>query len=77
MPGNLSNQDRQYLVDSIPGLNKVPDGNKQLLKIMMGLEQRKIDEASIVSRMQADKKSSDEIRNALSQFANQRPLFSK
>lgn len=75
MPGALSDRDREFLVASIPGLDKSPAGNRELLRIMMSIEQRKIDEAQIVSGMQRDRKSSNEIRDALNQFANSRPLF--
>lgn len=77
MPGALSDADRNFLVNSIPSLGKVPDGNRELMRIMMTLEQRKVDEAAIVTRMQADNKSSPEIRDALSQFANSRPMFAR
>lgn len=75
MPGAMSDADRKFLVDSIPGLNKLPDGNRRLLTMMMSIEQRKVEEASIVQKMQADGKNSNEIRSALGQFAAQRPLF--
>lgn len=74
MPGAMSDADRQFLVNAIPGLNKIPDGNRVLIDIMMRLEQRKVDEASIVTRMQAAGKTSNEIREALSQFGSSRPL---
>lgn len=77
MPGNMSDKDREFLVDSIPGLQKLPDGNRQLIEILTKLEQRKIDEASIVSRMQSAGKNSNEIREALTQFANSRPMFTQ
>ena len=77
MPGQMSDQDRKYLADAVPGLGKLKDGNRELIKILMTLEQRKIDEADIVSKMQADKKSTADIRAALAQFANSRPMFAR
>lgn len=77
MPGALSDKDREFLIAAIPGLNKAPDGNKQLLDIMMKLEQRKVDEAAIVSRMQKDGRPTNEIREAISQFAASRELFNR
>lgn len=75
MPGAMSDPDRKFLVEMIPGLDKLPDGNKILLDSMMRLEQRKMDEAAIVQKMQADRKSSADIREALSQYGIARPMF--
>jgi len=71
----MSDKDREFLMKSVPNLGNTQDGNRQLIKILMTMEERKIEEAQIVSRMQADRKSSNEIREALNQFGNSRPMF--
>jgi len=77
MPGAMSDKDREFLMKSVPNLGNTQDGNRQLIKILMTMEERKIEEAQIVSRMQADRKSSNEIREALNQFGNSRPMFGR
>lgn len=74
MPGAMSDPDREFLVASINGLDKLPDGNRRLMDIFMTLEQRKIEEASIVNGMRRANMGSEEIRNALNQYANDRPI---
>lgn len=74
MPGAMSDPDREFLVASINGLDKLPDGNRRLMDIFMTLEQRKIDEASIVNSMRRANMGSEDIRNALDQYANDRPI---
>ena len=46
MPGAMSDKDRQFLVASVPGLGKTPQGNRQLLEYMKKVEQRNIEVAA-------------------------------
>lgn len=70
MPGAMSDADREFLVGMLPGLAKSPQGNRQLIRILSAIEQRKIDEAQIVNKMQEAKFGTNEIREALNQYAN-------
>lgn len=45
MPGAMSDKDREFLVASVPGLTKTPQGNAQLIDMMMKVEQRNIEVA--------------------------------
>lgn len=45
MPGAMSDKDREFLVASVPGLTKTPQGNAQLIDYMLKVEQRNIEVA--------------------------------
>lgn len=74
MPGAMSDPDREFLLRTIPNLSKSPDGNKMLIKIMTALEERKVNEATIVNKMQSANMNSNQIRDALSQYAQKNSL---
>jgi hypothetical protein len=40
MPGNLSNSDREFLLSMVPNLSKTPEGNAQIIDMMIKLQQR-------------------------------------
>lgn len=74
MPGALSDADRDFLSKTIPGLASSPQGNKMLVQILSAIEQRKIEEAGIVNRMQSEGMSSNDIRSALQQYGRSRSI---
>ena len=47
MPGAMSDADRQFLQQMVPGLANTPEGNAQLLDYMKRLHQREIDVAKL------------------------------
>ena len=40
MPGAMSDKDREFLVSSVPGLTKTPEGNAKLIDYMIAIERR-------------------------------------
>ncbi|MGB1215594.1 MAG: hypothetical protein ACPG4X_19645 [Pikeienuella sp.] len=45
MPGAMSDKDREFLVSSVPGLTKTPEGNRRLIEYMIAIEQRNVEVA--------------------------------
>lgn len=40
MPGAMSDTDREFLVSSVPGLSKTPEGNRKLVEMLIKVEER-------------------------------------
>jgi len=76
MPGAMSDKDREFLVASVPGLTKTPQGNQRLVDYMMSIEQRNIDVANMAQEY-ADRNG--QIDNGfykeLSKWSAENPLF--
>jgi len=76
MPGAMSDKDREFLVASVPGLSKTPEGNRQLVNFMTQIEQRNI---QVAQRAQEYADRNGQIDNGfykeLSAWSEQNPLF--
>jgi flagellum-specific peptidoglycan hydrolase FlgJ len=76
MPGAMSNQDREFLVASVPGLGKTPEGNARLIDFMTRVEKRNIQVAQMAQTYQ---ERNGQLNNGfyqeLSAWSAQNPLF--
>lgn len=76
MPGAMSDKDREFLVASVPGLGKTPEGNARLIDFMTRVEQRNIQVAQMAQDYQ---ERNGQLNNGfyqeLSAWSAQNPLF--
>lgn len=76
MPGAMSDKDREFLVASVPGLTRTPEGNAQLIDYMMRVEKRTLEVADMMNRYVAQHGKLDPGFYAeLSQWSQANPLF--
>jgi hypothetical protein len=76
MPGALSDQDRNYLTAMQPGIEKSPEGRKQIIAVQKAIAQRDMDVARMARQYVAKHKQLDEgFYTELAQFADANPLF--
>lgn len=76
MPGAMSDSDREYLKAMQPGLEKTPEGNRQIIETTRKLNQRAID----VERFRQDYirkngRLNEGFYTALSEWSEKNPLF--
>ncbi len=79
MPGALSNQDREFLLKSVPGLATSSEGIAQLIMIKRKMAQRSQDVARLAREYRASnpRKTFDEgFYRQLADWAKENPLFS-
>ena len=76
MPGAMSDKDREFLVASVPGLTKTPEGNAKLVDFMTRVEERSI---QVAEQAQQYQERNGQIDNGfyreLSQWSEANPLF--
>ncbi len=78
MPGALSDADRQFLVASVPGLERTPEGNLKLIKYQMALNQRARDVARITDEYISKNGRLDSgFYRSLAEWSEKNPLFSE
>ena len=76
MPGAMSDKDREFLVSSVPGLTKLPDGNARLIDFMKRIEQRNIDVARLAQEYDERNGQIDNgFFKELGEWADANPLF--
>ena len=77
MPGAMSDKDREFLVASVPGLDKTPDGNRKLIQYMMLVEQRNIDVAKFANQYAQEHggRIDNDFFTALADWSEKNPLF--
>lgn len=77
MPGAMSDKDREFLVASVPGLGKTPEGNRRLIDYMMRVEQRNIDVAKFANQYAQDHggRIDNDFFTALADWSEKNPLF--
>lgn len=76
MPGALSDKDREFLQQSVPGLGQTPEGNKKIVDYMKRVAQRSVD----VDRLRQDyirknRRLDEGFYRELETFSNANPLF--
>lgn len=77
MPGAMSDKDREFLVNMMPGLSRTPGGNKLLIETMKKLAQRDVEVAQLARDYRNRRGKLDEgFYNELRQFSEANPLFS-
>jgi len=78
MPGAMSDADRQFLVNMVPGLATTPDGRKLMLDTAKKLAKRDMDVARIAREYRKKNGSIDEgFYDELNQFSQANPLFAQ
>ncbi|MEM8647200.1 MAG: hypothetical protein AAGF86_12755 [Pseudomonadota bacterium] len=77
MPGAMSDKDREFLVSSVPGLDKTPDGNRKLIDYAIRVEERKQQVAKFATQYRKENQGRLDIGfyDALAQWSEQNPLF--
>lgn len=77
MPGAMSDKDREFLVSSVPGLTKTPEGNAKLINYMIAIERRNMEVAQQAQQyMQSNGgRLDDGFYEGLARWASQTPLF--
>lgn len=76
MPGALSDQDREFLKQSIPGLVNRPEGNTRILEYMRRVEIRKIEMSRLAEAyVQRNGKLDSGFAGVAREFAASNPLF--
>lgn len=76
MPGAMSDKDREFLVSSVPGLTKTPEGNARLIEFMKRIEQRNIEVARLAQEYEARNGQIDNgFFKELGEWADANPLF--
>lgn len=76
MPGALSDKDREFLVQTVPNLEKTPEGNKKIIQYYRELNKRTAEEAKLARDYRAKHGSLDEgFYDELQQYADENPVF--
>ena len=77
MPGSMSDADREFLVASVPGLLKTPQGNAKLIEMMIKAEQRKMEVANLAQDYKDKNGGRLDYRfnRELTAWLNENPLF--
>lgn len=76
MPGAVSDRDITFLKDSQVGLDRSPEGNRQMLEAFRKLEQRKIEIAELADQyIQKNGRLDTGFNDAVREFADANPMF--
>jgi len=76
MPGALSDADRTFLVQSVPGLQQSPGGNRMIIGYMRKIAERKIEVAQMADDYRAEHGKIDEgFKRLVREHAKANPLF--
>jgi hypothetical protein len=76
MPGAMSDADREYLRNMVPGLAKTPTGNRQIIETQRRLAKREIDVAKLASEYRAKRGTLDPgFFDELQRWSESNPLF--
>jgi hypothetical protein len=78
MPGAMSDADRQFLANMVPGLATTPEGRKLMIETATKLAQRDKEVAAMARKYRQKKGNIDEgFYDELAQFSSAKPLFGK
>jgi hypothetical protein len=76
MPGAMSDKDREFLVASVPGLTKTPQGNARLIDFMKRIEQRNVEVARLANDYMRENGQLDAgFYDTLARYSEANPLF--
>ena len=76
MPGALSDKDREFLVNMVPGLTKTPEGNRRMIDYMKRLQQRNVEIAELANEYVRQTGRLDAgFYDQLEAWSEQNPLF--
>lgn len=78
LPGNTSNKDLQFLIDSVPSLSKTPQGNKLLIQVLKAKNQFQIDYGKEVNRIVQENGGTvpNNLNSQMLEFANNYQILS-
>ena len=77
MPGAMSDQDRAFLQNMVPGLSKSSGGNRMIIETQRRLAKREMDVARLAGEYRAKNGTLDpQFFQQLQQWADSNPLFS-
>ena len=77
MPGHLSDQDRNFLVQSVPGISNSREGNALLTRMMIEREKYVMRQNSEAARYINQHRSSVGLEEHLQKWADRNPMLSK
>jgi hypothetical protein len=76
MPGALSDKDREFLASMVPGIEKTPEGRKQILDTAKRLAKRQQEVSKLAREYRKKNGSMDEgFYEVLEDFSSKNPLF--
>lgn len=76
MPGAISDRDIKFLKDSQVGIDRTPEGNRQMLQAFRAIEQRKVQMAELADQyVQQHGRLDTGFNRAVRVFADENPLF--
>lgn len=76
MPGALSDKDREFLVNMVPGLGKTPQGNQLMIQTAVKLAEREREVARLAREYKKQNGRFDEgFYQVLAEYSAQNPLF--
>lgn len=78
MPGAMSDADRNFLAGMVPGIEKTPEGRKQIVETAKKLAQRDMEVAKMAREYRGKHGTINEgFYNQLAQYSESNPLFGK
>lgn len=75
MPGALSDADRVFLVQTMPGIDKSPQGNRIMIEVAKRAAQRKMEVATLAEQYALDKGGMEGFQTYLTEWAKQNPII--
>lgn len=75
MPGNLSDSDRNFLVESVPSVENSPSGWRTLINMKIGLNNYSIRQAQVAEQMRQSGIPVQDIPGKMQEWAQKNPLF--
>ena len=75
MPGALSDADRTFLVQTMPGLDKSPQGNRIMIAVAKKAAQRKMEIAALAEQYAAQNGGMEGFQAYLKQWADANPML--
>jgi hypothetical protein len=75
MPGALSDPDREFLVQTMPGIDKSAKGNRIMIAVAKKAAQRKMEVAALAEQYAAQNGGMEGFQAALKQWANANPML--
>ena len=75
LTGNTSNMDVRFLKESVPGLEKTPEGNRLLLELFLQVQRRKIVEANLAEQYAERNGSLTGFQQYMTEYNEQNPIF--
>lgn len=75
MPGAMSDSDRNFLVEMVPGLGMTPEGRKLVIQANIAVERRKVEVAKKAAEYRRKNRTLEGFTEDLAAWADQNPVF--